>query len=162
MVGFLMRRIAPNRESRLLELILTFSIFAAVCLGLYGAGRFVVPQVVRQGKSLVAQVKNMGPAGIQNSVLSNTVGAWQFQRDFGMPEDSRYQAEFKKFEEAGRAGEGLYQSFPQLNSRLQAEFEASYERAQVTLPTGFVNMPNRTDRALWKQLADGSRNDLAI
>jgi predicted PurR-regulated permease PerM len=131
MVGFLMRRIAPNRESRSLELMLTLSIFVAICLGLYGVGRLVVPYVIAEGKSLVAQVKNMGAAGLQNSLLSNTVGAWQFRQQFGTPADQRYQAEFQKFQESGRAGEGLYQSFPKLFSSLQAEFESSYERAQV-------------------------------
>ena len=131
LVGFLMRRIAPNRESRSMELILTLAIFVAVCLGLYGVGRLVVPLGIREGKSLVAQLQTMGPAGLQNSLLSNTVGTWQFQRQFGTSEDQRYQAEFKKFQESGRSGEGLYQSFPKLNSRLQAEFESSFERAQV-------------------------------
>ena len=131
LVGFLMRRIAPNRESRLLELILTLAIFMAVCLGFYGAGRLVVPDGIREAKSLVAQLRNMGPAGLQNSLLSNTVGTWQFQRQFGTPEDQRYQAEFKKFQESGRSGEGLYQSFPKQFSNLQAEFESSFERAQV-------------------------------
>ena len=131
LVGFLMRRISPNRESRSLELILTLSIFVALCLGLYGVGRLVVPYVIAEGKSLVAQVQTMGPAGLQNSLLSNTVGAWQFQRQFGTPENQRYQAEFAKFQESGRSGEGLYQSFPKLFSSLQAEFESRFERAQV-------------------------------
>jgi predicted PurR-regulated permease PerM len=73
----------------------------------------------------------MGPAGLQNSLLSNTVGTWQFKRQFGTPTNQRYQAEFKKFQESGRSGEGLYQSFPKLFSNLQAEFESSFERAQV-------------------------------
>ena len=82
LVGFLMRRFAPRRESHLLELILTVSIFVSFCLGLYGVGRYFVPQVIRQGKSLIAQLQNMGPEGLQNSVLANTVGTWQFQKRF--------------------------------------------------------------------------------
>ncbi len=131
LVGFLMRRIAPHRESRAMELILTLAIFITVCLGFLAVSRLVVPYGIREGKSLVAQLQTMGPAGLQNSLLSNTVGTWQFQRQFGTPEDPRYQAEFNKFQESGRSGEGLYQSFPKLFSSLQAEFESSFERAQV-------------------------------
>ncbi len=131
LVGFLMRRIAPHRESRSMELVLTLAIFVAVCLGLFGVSRLVLPYGIREGKSLVAQLQAMGPAGLQNSLLSNTVGTWQFKRQFGTPTNQRYQAEFKKFQESGRSGEGLYQSFPKLFSNLQAEFESSFERAQV-------------------------------
>ena len=131
LVGFLIRRVAPNRESRLLELILTIVIFLAICVGLYGIGRYFVPQVIQQGKSLVTQIQNTSPEEVQNNLLANTIGKWQFQRQLGTPDDQRYQDAFRKYQETGRSGEGLYQLFPQISGRLQAEFEAQYEEAQV-------------------------------
>jgi predicted PurR-regulated permease PerM len=131
LVGFLKRHLFARRENRWLELTLTLLVFVGFCVGLYGVGRYFVPPVIREGKTLVAQLQNMGPAGLQNSLLANTVGTWQFQNKFGSPTDQRYQDEFNDFQRSGRNGEGLYQSFPQLDSRLQAEFEANYERAQV-------------------------------
>ena len=68
---------------------------------------------------------------LQDSLLANSVGAWKFERQFGEPNDTRYQTAFKQFQESGRSGEGLYRSFPKLEARLQADFEAQYEKAQI-------------------------------
>lgn len=131
LVGLLSRRIAPNRQGHRLELTLTLAIFVAICLLLYGLGRYFVPQVIRQARSIVVQLQNTSPEEVQNSVLSSTVGSWQFNRQYGDPDDTRYQQAFQDFQASGRNGEGLYDSFPKINSRLQAEFEAEYEQAQV-------------------------------
>lgn len=131
LIGFLKSRFARSRESRGLDLTLTLSIFAAICLALYAVGRNFVPEVIRQGKSLLTQLRSASPEEMQNSFLANTIGAWQFHQQFGAPQDQRYQKALSRFQKAGRSGEGLYQAFPQLHSRLQAEFEANYEQAQV-------------------------------
>jgi predicted PurR-regulated permease PerM len=131
LVGFLTRRLAPNRKSRWLDLALTLLIFLAICLSLYGIGRYFVSQLIRQGKSLLSQMQSSSPEDVQNSILENTVGAWRFHQQYGPPQDQRYQQAFREFHDSSRSGEGLYQSFPQLTSRLQAEFEADYEQAEV-------------------------------
>ncbi len=131
LVGFLIQRISPNRENHRLELILTLAVFAGVLVGMYGVGRYFAPQVIRQGKSLASQLRNTTPEEVQNSLLVSTVGSWQFHRQFGLPEDQRYQQAFEQFQESGRQGEGLYRAFPNLNSMLQSEFEATYEQALV-------------------------------
>ncbi|TWU45075.1 hypothetical protein Q31b_02460 [Novipirellula aureliae] len=131
LVRMLMQRIASDGSSRGLELAVTLSVFAVICLGMYGIGRYFVPQVIRQGESLLARMQGMSAADIQNSVLSNTVGTWRFRQQFGSPQDQRYQEGHKRFEESGRNGEGLYQTFPQLDSRLRSEFESNYEQAQT-------------------------------
>ncbi len=131
LIGMLTRRISPNRESRGLELVLTLSIFLAVCLVLYTIGRYFVPPLIRQARSLVVQLQNTSAEDVQNSVLSSSVGAWEFHQQYGAPDDPRYQKAFKQFQASERNGEGLYNTFPKLNSRLQAEFEAEYEQAQL-------------------------------
>jgi predicted PurR-regulated permease PerM len=131
LVGFLTRRAAPQRVSRALDLTLTLSIFLAICLSLYGLGRYFVPPVLQQGKSLLAQLQEASAEDVQNSLLANTVGTWRFHQQCGAPQDDRYKKAFQQFQESGRSGAGLYQAFPPLNSRLRAEFEAAYEQAQV-------------------------------
>ena len=130
-VGVLMRRISPGRPSRGLELLLTLCVFLGILLVLYGLGRLFVPEVVRQGKSLVTQMKALNAAQVQNAILGKTVGTWEFERQFGTPQDPRYQKGLTEFQAAGRSGEGMYEAFPGLHSRLQSEFEATYEQAQV-------------------------------
>ncbi|QDV54362.1 AI-2E family transporter [Rosistilla oblonga] len=132
LVGAIARRIAPHRpDSHRLDLILTLSIFSCLCLSLYGLGRFFVPPLIHEGKSLVTQMKQTNAVELQNTLLSNTAGTWKFRRQFGPPEDPRYKKGLAQFLAAGRSGAGLYQEFPQLHSRLKAEFEANYEQAQV-------------------------------
>ncbi len=131
LVGLFGRRISPGRENLRLELMLTISIFLGICLAFYGLGRFFVPEVIRQSKSLAAQMKNISAVEVQNMLLANTVGNWQFNQKYGSPKDPRYEKAFADYQDAGRSGEGLYQMFPNLHSRLQSEFEAHYEQTQV-------------------------------
>jgi predicted PurR-regulated permease PerM len=131
LVGVLMHRFASDHSSHRLELALTLSSFAVICLGMYAVGRYFVPQVIHQGESLLGRIQGTSAADLQNNVLSNTVGTWRFRQQFGSPQDPRYQEGLKRFEESGRDGEGLYQTFPQLDSRLKSEFEANFEQAQT-------------------------------
>ena len=130
-VGRLTRRISPDSHSRWLELSLTLAVLFGFFMVLYGLGRYFVPQLIRQGNSLLAQVQDTNSEQVQNTLLANTVGAWKFEREFGSPDDDRYQKAQKEFRAAGRYGEGLYQEFPKLSSRLQAKFEASYEQTRA-------------------------------
>jgi predicted PurR-regulated permease PerM len=130
-VGFLTRLISPAGANRRLDLILTLAVFLSICLALYGLGRYFVPQLIRQGHRLMMQMQHSNAEQVQNALLTSTVGTWRFARQFGTPDDPRYQKGLSQFQAAGRNGEGLYETFPRLHSRLQAEFEASYEEAQV-------------------------------
>lgn len=134
-------RYSPEGDSRWLDLSLTLAVLLGFVTVLYGLGRYFVPQLVRQGNALLAQVQDSSSEQVLNTLLANTVGAWKFERDYGGPDDQRYQKAQQEFQESGRYGEGLYQEFPKLTSRLQAEFEANYEQArahhlQFADPTG--------------------------
>lgn len=132
MVGLITRHLAPHRiHDRRLDLLLTLTIFLCLCLSLYGLGRFFVPPLIHEGKSLLVQMKDTSAVQVQNTLLANTVGTWNFDHQFGTPADQRYQEGLRQFRDAGRSGVGLYQEFPKLDSRLKAEFEVNYEKAQV-------------------------------
>jgi predicted PurR-regulated permease PerM len=98
---------------------------------LYGLGRYFVPQLVRQGKSLVTQIQDLNANQVQNTLLAHTVGKWRFERTYGSPSDPRYQMGLQDYQAAGRNGEGLYQEFPKLYSKLRADFEANDRRARI-------------------------------
>ncbi|MDG2219858.1 MAG: AI-2E family transporter [Rubripirellula sp.] len=125
------RRVSPEGDSRWLDLSLTLAVLLGVIMVLYGLGRYFVPQLVRQGNSLLAQVQDSSSEQVLNTLLANTVGAWKFEREYGGSDDERYQKAQQEFQDSGRYGEGLYQEFPKLTSRLQAEFEANYEQARA-------------------------------
>ena len=130
-VGFLMRRISPGEDKRWLDLTLTLTVLLVILTVLYGLGRYFVPQLIRQGKSLLTQIQDTSAEQVQNTLLANTVGAWKFEREFGGPDDERYQRAQKEFEATGRHGEGLYQEFPKIHSKIQADFEANYQQTRV-------------------------------
>ena len=111
-VGALMRRFSPRQENHRLDSLLTLTVFLGICLAFYGLGRFFVPPMIRQGKSLATQIKNLSAVEIQNALLANTVGSWKFKQQFGLPTDPRYQKALSEFQAAGRNGEGLFQEFP--------------------------------------------------
>lgn len=148
LVGFLKRRLGSNSDDYRTDLILTLLVFFVICGILYGVGRYFVPQLIRQSKSLVAQMKDSSAAQVQNTLLANTVGAWSFERKYGIPDDPRYQRGLSEFEAAGRNGEGLYREFPKLNTRLQAEFESNYEQAQVLHLQSLSQQGNSADGPL--------------
>ncbi len=147
LVRTLARRFAGGHENRWLELGLTLSIFLAFCLILYGLGRYFVPQFIRDGQSLLAEVQNTSPEQFQNVLLSNTVGEWQLRSQMGDPSDPRYQEAFRRFQAAGQNGEGLYATIPKLASRLQAKFEAGYDDAQI------LHLKTQSHKAVGKDMA---------
>ena len=67
-VGALMRRISPGQENHRLDSLLTLTVFLGICLAFYGLGRFFVPPMIRQGKSLATQIKNLSAVEIQATV----------------------------------------------------------------------------------------------
>ncbi len=131
LVGFLERRFSPQGLSPRLDLTFTVLVILVFCLVLYGLGRYFVPPVMREGKSLLSQLQHTSASELQDSLLANTVGAWQFHNQYGTSQEERYQTAFRKFQESDRAGEGLYRTFPQLEARLQAEFESHYPPARL-------------------------------
>ncbi|GAA4454220.1 AI-2E family transporter [Novipirellula rosea] len=130
-VGVLTRAMRRQRDDHRLDLILTLVVFFLICAAFFGLGRFFVPPLIREGKSLLAQLKDANAEQVQNTLLANTVGKWKFDSLYGTPDDSRYQTALREFQTAGRHGNGLYQEFPKLHSRLEAEFESNYEQTQV-------------------------------
>lgn len=146
LVGWISRRISVVRDDQANDLIITISTFLVILLVFFGLGQLFLPKVMLQGKSLLAQMKALDAAEVQNALLARTAGAWQFNRQFGDPSDARYQKAFLEYQNSGQSGEGLYRLFPSLHARLQSEFEAKYEEAQL------VHLRSRGTRELDSQM----------
>lgn len=125
LVVALTRRIDPSRDTRRLELILTLATFLCCCLILYGLGRYFVPEVIHQGKDLAAQVRTLSADKVQASLLSRTIGTWEFNQQFGSSQDPRYQQGLKQFQNVRHGDEVPSQSGPKEVTQVQTEFESA-------------------------------------
>ena len=129
LVVALTRRIDPRRDTRRLELILTLAIFLCCFLMLYGLGRYFVPEVIHQGKNLSAQVRTLSADKVQDALLSRTIGSWEFNQQFGSPQDPRYQQGLKQFQSSRHGAEEPNRPGPTEDSQEQAEFEPATKLA---------------------------------
>ncbi|MFY9973270.1 MAG: hypothetical protein WAK53_03355 [Chromatiaceae bacterium] len=125
----LARRISPGRERPSLERWLTLGAFAGIVVLLWGLATLMVPQLVLQGRLLVAHAEGLRPQEVPEHALARTVGAYLFRRGYGAPGDPRYQAGLRAYVTQGQAGEGAFASFAHVQARAQAGFEIAYEAA---------------------------------
>lgn len=119
------RRIDPRHENRRLDWILTLAIFFGCCLILFGLGRYFVPEVLHQGKSLAVQLRKLNAEEVRNSLLSRTIGAWEFNEEFGSPSDPRYQLGWKHFQTLERVDDEPGQPEPAKVNRQETDFESA-------------------------------------
>ena len=88
-----------------------------------------MPEAIHQGKNLAAQLRTLSAANVQNSVLSRTIGAWEFKQQFGSSQDPRYQQGLKQFHTVGHDDEEPSPSGPTDGTQEQSEFESATKLA---------------------------------
>ncbi len=129
-VATLKNRIAPGRDHPWLDRGLTLATFAGllICVGVV----FLIlgPRFLQQSRLLLAQIEDFNPQDSLNGVLDRTVGVYLLQKKYGKPGDQEYDAEFDKYQQQGRYGEGLYHGFPKLQANLESGFELEYEQTE--------------------------------
>lgn len=126
LVVFLSRRLSPGKERLWLQYVLAVICFLALLGSLYGVGKFIFPQLIRQGESLVKKFSTLekSPRATFDEFLRDSVGQWLFQERFGTPEDPRYIHAFRQAQERG-IHFPEYETFRELERSLDEEFERS-------------------------------------
>jgi predicted PurR-regulated permease PerM len=126
----LARRISPGAVRPGLESWLTLGTFAAIVALFWALASVIGPQLVQQGRLLMAHVQDVEPQEALDHVLARTIGAYLFGQSYGAPGDPRYQATFAQFTVQDRLGEGAFADFGRLQTQVQAGFEMAYEEAR--------------------------------
>jgi predicted PurR-regulated permease PerM len=126
----LVRRLHLGGRGPGVERWLTLAVFAAIVALLWGLGRLAGPQLVLQGRVLIAGVQRLEPSRTIDHVLGSTVGPYLFAQQYGGPGDPRYESALQGFESQSRVGEGAFSRFGHLQDRVQAQFEIAQGQAE--------------------------------
>lgn len=95
--------------------------FVLLLGGLYLAGSLLAPQLYRQGEALVQRVTQIEPQKELNNVLTNTVGAYLFRREFGERGDPAYETAFAEYSRRGPSPAAS--NFPEQLESIEKRFE---------------------------------------
>jgi predicted PurR-regulated permease PerM len=93
-IGGLAQRFWPNHQRAWLERLLAVGFFAALFLAVATVLHWLGPPALDECQQLLARVSNLDPDYEFHHALSRTVGAYQFHRAYGGPDNPQYQQEF--------------------------------------------------------------------
>jgi predicted PurR-regulated permease PerM len=129
-VGRLMRRLSPDRERPALRRLLTVGVFVLTPVVLLGVGVLVGPRLVEQAERVAGWASRVSPEAEVARVLEQWVGRWEFNDNYGGPDDPRYRKALEEFRQTGVSHVAAYNEFPQLENWLEAGFSKKYLEAQ--------------------------------
>jgi predicted PurR-regulated permease PerM len=129
-VGWAMKRLSPDRERAWLRRLLILAVFVLTPLALVAIGRLVGPGLLEQGQHLAGWLNQTNPETEVTRLLEGYVGSSQFQREYGGPEDPRYQKGLAEFRATGQRHVKEYQDFPSLEAWLDGSFARGYLEAE--------------------------------
>ena len=118
-IGGLARRFWPNHQRAWLERLLAVGFFAALFLVVATVMHWLGPLVLNECQQLLARASNLDPDYEFHRALSRTVGAYQFHRAYGSPDNPQYQQEFQNFVALEKHGQAAYQEFPEAIAAVQ-------------------------------------------
>jgi predicted PurR-regulated permease PerM len=113
-IGGLARRFWPTHQRAWLERLLAVGFFAALFLVVATVMHWLGPLVLNECQQLLARASNLDPDYEFHRALGRTVGAYQFHRAYGSPDNPQYQQEFQNFVALEKHGQAAYQEFPEV------------------------------------------------
>lgn len=122
--GAITRRLSPRRELTWLDRLATLVAFGALLLSGYGVGRYIGPQLVAQGETLMEKLTTVKPEKALEDLLASSVGAYLFEREYGRRGDARYERAFRELELQSRAATA-YEDFPSTEAYIEGPFDAA-------------------------------------
>lgn len=133
-VGWGMRRLSPGRERPWLRRGLTVAFFVLVPLVLAGVGSLLAPPLLAQGEHLAGWLSHVDPETEVARLTERFIGPFEFEREYGLPGDARYQLAFAEFQKTGPSHVQEYNDFPTLETWLESSFDQQFserERARI-------------------------------
>jgi predicted PurR-regulated permease PerM len=116
--------LSPSRPQVWLERTLAVLCWCLVIVGLYGVAAWLGPKLISQGEALVARVSKVNPSTELDELLTRTVGAYLFERDYGGPSDERFERALREFSAHGLRVD-VYEDFPALEAAVEGPFVAA-------------------------------------
>jgi predicted PurR-regulated permease PerM len=129
-VGWGMRRLAPDRDRPGLRRLLTAGVFAAVPVALLGVGYLVAPRLLEQGQRLAGWLTRTSPEAEVAHVVERFVGPREFRRRYPSPQDPGYRKDLEEFRARGETHVASYQEFPKLEAWVEGGFARRFAEAE--------------------------------
>jgi predicted PurR-regulated permease PerM len=129
-VGWGMKRLSPDRERPGLRRLVTLAVFVLAPLALLGAGALVMPRLISQGQRLAGWLSQVSPETEVSRLLADYVGPAEFRRQYGGPQDPRYQKALEEFRETGERHVAAYLAFPKLEAWVEGGFGRQFAEAE--------------------------------
>jgi predicted PurR-regulated permease PerM len=125
-----MGRLSPNWDTPGVRRLMTVGVFVFIPLALLATGALVIPRLIAQGQRLAGWLSQASPESEVSHLLEGYVGPSEFRRQFGGPDDPRYQKAFTEFRQTGAAHVAAYLDFPKLESWVEGGFNRQFVDAE--------------------------------
>ncbi|MFN7974136.1 MAG: AI-2E family transporter [Acidobacteriota bacterium] len=122
--------VSPGTPRRWLDRAITLLCFTLLLTGCYAIGSFLGPQLVDQGQALFARVSAIQPEKELGNILTKTIGAYLFRREYGTAGDKRYDRALREWQEQG-VRVRAYQDFPALQATIEGPFDAAVQEEEA-------------------------------
>src|SRR5262245_52295134 len=131
LVGWGMKRLSPNEDRPWLRRLLTVAVFVLVPLVLFGVGALIGPPLFQQGQELAGWAQRLDPEAEASRLLESHVGPREFEREYGGPDDPRYQKALEEFRATGASHVAAYRDFPRLEGWVEGPFEKQFDESET-------------------------------
>src|SRR5262245_29809395 len=125
-VGWVMARLSPDRDRPGMRRLVTLAVFVLAPLALLGGGALVMPRLIAQGQRLAGWLSQVSPESEVSRLLEDYVGPSEFRREYGGPQDSRYEKALAEFRETGERHVAAYLAFPTLEAWVEGGFNRQF------------------------------------
>jgi predicted PurR-regulated permease PerM len=130
LVGWSMKRLAGDQERPGLRRLLTLAMFILLPLALAGVGFLIAPGLVDQGRRMAGWISKVNPETEVAHLLEQYVAPGEFGREYGGPDDPRYQKGLEEFRQSGETHVAEYNEFPRLEAWVDGGFSKHFADAE--------------------------------
>jgi predicted PurR-regulated permease PerM len=130
LVGWGMKRFAHGQERPGLWRLLVLATFVLLPLALAGVGFLLAPRLVDQGRRMAGWLNKVNPEQEVAHLLEEYVAPGEFRRQYGGPDDPRYQKALEEFRQSGETHVAEYNQFPRLEAWVDGGFSKHFADAE--------------------------------
>jgi predicted PurR-regulated permease PerM len=131
-VGWGMARLSTDRDRPWLRRVLVLAVFAVVPVVFLIIGFLVGPRLLDQAQRAAGWFSNLDAETETARLVESSVGASEFTRQYGTPEDPRYAKGLEEFRATGAQHVTAYQDFPAITAMVEGSFVKQFTPAERT------------------------------
>lgn len=130
LVGWGMARLSPHQDRPWLRRLLTIAVFVLAPVLLFITGGLILPRVIAQGQHVAGWLSRMNPETEVARLIEPYFGTAEFHRQYGTPNDPRYQKALAEFQRTGESHVADYNEFRQLEDWIEGGFSKQFDESE--------------------------------